>query len=413
MRIVLLCLAFVFAATSFAAAAPVLERVVMVSRHGVRSPIKTVDALNALTKRGWAAWPVAAGEMTDHGAKDLAIMADDLRATYAAKGVLPASGCPAPGALEVWADARDHRTRQSGDIWADRLAPGCKVVSRFKDGGDDALFDSGKSNACPIGLLTRAGALIAATRDTNGTLLTPADRHALQTLQGILAPDACNKLTLGICMVPETDASSATSVADLSLGATIAEGLYLEYEQGFPPAEVGWGKAASPETIATVMPVHEHGIDILRRTPQMAARRGAVLARTIVALLHGKPLPPDAPKLAPDAKVVMLAGHDSNLLYLAGILGLDWRLPDQPSVTAPDTTMAFELWHDPATDKRTVKVVIYAQTLGQLRDATPLDAEHRPDVVPVVPEVCGKDGDCALASFGAGVEQRLAKLCGG
>ena len=412
MRIVWFCLALAAAAPADLAAAPALEKVVMVSRHGIRSPLRSVAVFQALTKRGWPAWPVGPGEMTEHGARDLALMADYLRGVYTAAGALT-NACVAPGAPDVWADVADHRTRQSGDIFADHLAPGCKLSARHAaDGTADPLFDATKSNACPIGLFTAGRALLAATRGENG-LLRPEDRHALEVLQGILAPDACKEDGKGICLVPDADASRVTAATQLALGAMVAEGLYLQYAQGFPPADVGWGKAANPETIAAIIPAHERGIDLRRRTAVLAARRGALMARTILALLEGHSLPEGAPGLSPDATVVMLAGHDSNLLYMGALMGLDWQLPDQPSVTAPDTTLAFEVWRDAATGQRIVRVVVYAQTLEQLRNATPLDAAHPPDVVAVVPEACAATQPCALSTFTGAVERQLASLCGG
>lgn len=418
MRIVGLSLVLVLSLASDLAAAPVLERVVMVSRHGVRSPIRSVAVLESLTKRGWPAWPVGPGEMTEHGAKNLALMGEYLRGVYVAAGVLPAQGCPAKGALEVWADVADHRTRQSGEILADRLAPGCAVPApHAADGTIDPLFDATKTSACPVGALAAGRVLLDATRPDRD-LVRPEDRQALEVMQDILAPDACKAggqlASASVCLVPPVDASGLKAAAQLSLGSTIAEGIYLEYVQGFPPADVGWGKAGSPETIAAIIPAHEHGIGILRRTPLLAARRGAVMAQTILALLDGRTLPAGAPPLSPDSKVVMIAGHDSNLLYMAGVMGLDWHLPNQPSITAPDTTLAFEVWRDTVSNQKTLRIVVYAQTLAQLREGTPLDATHLPDVVPIVPDACaGASKGCALATFSADVTHRLASLCSG
>ncbi len=75
MKNLLAVLVAVLLAASPAAAAPVLEKVVILQRHGVRSPTKALE--------GWAQWPVAPGELTDHGAAALARMGDALHRHYA------------------------------------------------------------------------------------------------------------------------------------------------------------------------------------------------------------------------------------------------------------------------------------------------------------------------------------------
>lgn len=381
----------------------------MVSRHGVRAPIRPLETLEALTQRNWPKWPAGPGEMTEHGAAALSQMADFLRDTYRNKGLLPTPECPRQDAIQIWSDASDHRTRQSGEIFADHLAPGCGVRPRHASGiAPDPLFNASKTKACIAALPPAA----ASTRPKRIDL-SPEDLHALQTLQRILAPNACEPGGAGLCLVPDAGASDTKVASNLAVAAAVAEGLYLEYAQGFPKEEVGWGKAGSEATIAAVMPAYERGINFMRRNPIISARRGALLMKTILNLLQARTLPADAPALSKDASLVMIAGHDSNLLQAAVLMGLDWRLPDQPSVTAPDTTLAFEVWRDSDTSRRTLRVVVYAQTLRQIREGTTLDRANSPDVVPIVPDACAKAGvdGCELVTFVADVERRIAKLC--
>lgn len=50
----------------------VLERVVLLARHGIRSPTKPPQTLQAQTGHAWAQWPAAPGELTAHGKQALA-----------------------------------------------------------------------------------------------------------------------------------------------------------------------------------------------------------------------------------------------------------------------------------------------------------------------------------------------------
>src|SRR5262249_27446678 len=82
-----LSLALVLAIPAPASAAPALEKVVVLQRHGVRSPTKPVSDYAAYSPTPFAAWPVKPGELTEHGAAALARMGEALRAHYAS--VLP------------------------------------------------------------------------------------------------------------------------------------------------------------------------------------------------------------------------------------------------------------------------------------------------------------------------------------
>lgn len=59
-----------------------LERVVLVSRHGIRSPTKPLDKLEKKTRHTWTPWPVPPGEMTAHGQFDLGLMGQFLKSYY-------------------------------------------------------------------------------------------------------------------------------------------------------------------------------------------------------------------------------------------------------------------------------------------------------------------------------------------
>lgn len=384
-----------------------LERVVLVSRHGIRAPLRSNRIFRDLTRRGWPNWPGGAGEMTPHGADALAAMADYLRAVYTDAGLLPRGSCPVDGSLFVWADAADRRTRQSGTIWATRLAPGCGITAGSSARLPDPVFDSGKSGACRIGPVTAASSLWRAS--TPADLLTPPVRTALDRLQAIVAPRGCGLPGGGICLKPGPGDGRLRVAAKLALGGLTAEAIYLQYVEGFPPDQVGWGRAGDEAAIAAITPAHDEDLDLRKRTPLVAARHGAVLARAILSLLDGKD-PPGSPHVPAAAKLIMFAGHDSNLLYLAGVMGLDWRFPHQPSMTAPDTVLAFEVWRDPATGTRAVRIRAFAQSLDQLRRALPLDAAHPPDSVPVVPAACASSA-CTPERLRQGVEANLRKVC--
>jgi len=57
-----------------------LTRVIMLSRHGVRSPTQGPEELRKLAAREWPTWPVGPGELTAHGERGERILGGYFRA---------------------------------------------------------------------------------------------------------------------------------------------------------------------------------------------------------------------------------------------------------------------------------------------------------------------------------------------
>lgn len=330
------CAVLLFAAAGSVPAAEsggTLERVVIVQRHGVRSPTKPPAAYARYSSEAWPDWPVAPGELTPHGAENIRLMAAWLRGHYAGLGLLPAEGCPA-GRVSVWADGADERTRDSGQAFLDGAFPGCGLVAEHgPDGRKDPVFDAAQLACRPDPEASRQ-ALAAAERDL--------ESHRAEIAQA-------EKGLADILKLP------AGETLDLKTDASLAENLLLEYGQGMVPAQVGWGRA-SADDIAQVMALHNLSSALTRRTPYVAAHNGAVLARMVLAALKGEG----------DETLKLIAGHDTNLSNLAGILGVSWTLPGQPDETPPGGALAFELWRD-KQGHRSVKLAFFYQPLEDMR----------------------------------------------
>src|SRR3989442_15291427 len=99
-----------------------LQFVVILTRHGVRSPISPPDQINIYSAEPWPSWGVKPGELTAHGAKLIHQMGSYDRAYLVAAGLLQPSGC---------ADATHIRIRADVDsALAKQLALGPKQLCR-------------------------------------------------------------------------------------------------------------------------------------------------------------------------------------------------------------------------------------------------------------------------------------------
>jgi 4-phytase/acid phosphatase len=373
-------------------AGPRLERVVLVMRHGVRPPTQTNAELAKYADQPWPAWPVAPGELTPHGAETVRLMGESVRARYRAAGLLPASGCGLPGTVSVWADGADERTQRTGEVMAAALAPGCGVKAGWTDATPrDPIFGGPSTGECRVSPTAASESMKQAAAGPAGSMPIGG---AVARLQAIYAPKACAG-GAGTCFTAEAEKTAASGAMSgpFPQAAGLAEDILLEYADDKPMREVGWGRASLAD-IDSVMPIHERSFAIVRAATTLAADRGAPMVRVILGALRGEPVT-GGPQSGPATKLLVLAGHDTNLVLMASVFGLDWTLPGEPDATAPSTALAFELWTDRGAEY--VRPVVYYETLDQLRTLKPTRAR----ALPLTFKDCasGPMGSCPLETL--------------
>lgn len=371
-----------------AAEAPVLEKVVLLQRHGVRSPTKPPEAYAAYAGQAWPDWPVAPGILTPHGRRDIQLLAGWLRSVYG--GLLPAEACPAPSAVSVWADGGDERTRDSGQAFLDGAFPGCGLTAAHgTEEQVDSLFDGVSSGACPVDPAKAQQALAEALKKAEAEQ-APAIEAGKAALAEVLNPP--DRRFLQSADTAQIGKSGAKLEGPLAVSASLAESLLLEYAQAMPAGQVGWGRADAA-SLERILPLHNIASSLTRRTPYLASHNGALLARAMLARLRGR------------AALSVIAGHDTNLSNLAGILGVSWALPGQPDDTAPGTALAIELWRTAAGER--IKLRVFYQSLEAMRAEAPAPY----GAVAVEMPGCGPDG-CSLDAFIRRVEKAVPADCG-
>jgi len=350
-----------------------LQRVVLVMRHGVRPPTQSNADLAKYADQPWPAWPVAPGELTPHGAETVRLMGESIRAAYRAAGLLPADGCGPAGTVSVWADGADERTRKTGVAMAAALAPGCDVKAGWTDAQPrDPIFGGPATGECHVSPAAVAESMKQAAGGPAGSM--PVG-DAVARLQAIFAPKACAGGG-GTCFTAEAEKTAAAGAMSgpFPQAAGLAEDILLEYADGKPMREVGWGRARAAD-IGAIMPIHERAFAIIKDAKAFAADRGAPMVHVILGALAGKTVE-GGPQSGPETKLLVLAGHDTNLVLMASLFGLSWTLPGEPDATAPSTALAFELWTEGG--KAYVRPVIYYETLAQLRTLKPAHARALP-----------------------------------
>jgi 4-phytase/acid phosphatase len=154
----------------------------------------------------------------------------------------------------------------------------------------------------------------------------------------------------------------------LDLTSGTAEVFILQYAEGMPLDQVGWGRA-TPARIAAVSRLHALLFEIYARPRYMAARAGAPLAHRLLDTLGAA----DAPRLS------VLVASDTHIAALSGLLDLHFHLPGFGRDDAPPGgALVLEQVRDARSGQRYVRARYQAQSLDQLRALTPLSLRKPP-----------------------------------
>jgi 4-phytase/acid phosphatase len=380
-----------------------LRTVIVVMRHGVRTPIESETRSSAYNSQPWPTWPTEPGVLTPHGAEALRLLADFYRARY--PSLLHSASCEHPG---IYVEANTaSRTIASAKALLPGLSPQCDVKAHFftdrpnflfipsrnKDVDQERVRDAtlGRMANQPVWFTAAFARPLAEMHD----ILTDCDGPTCDRAK----PDFRNtRVQNGAAGARDPRVESP-----VVLGADFAENFLLQYTEGMPMSQVGWGRV-SRATLNDLMEMNTRYHDFMLRTPyeaQIAASNLAAHIRdTIVSATSGKPTTYQLGTIKDH--FILLDGHDSNLSWLGGLLRLDWVLPDQTfNATPPGSALVFEVRRKRETGVTTVEVLFISQTLDQIRDLRTLTGAEQPSIAPVFVPGCSG----AAPAFACSVEE--------
>ncbi len=390
-----------------------LKFVVIVSRHGVRSPTGKLDQLNQYSRQPWPAWSVPPGYLTEHGAQLMTLFGAYDRELLAAEGLLAPNGCADAEHIRIVADS-DQRTRETGKALAAGLAPGCAIeVSALPEGTADPVFHPLSAGiGSPDHML--AAAAISGRIGGNPQGVVEAYRPQLEALEEVLL--GCNpgvNCKGGDGPAPKSIFDIPSSLASgrgghlgelrtpLGTAASMAEDLLLEYTDGMDAAKVGWGRV-DLKKLRELMQLHTANVDINQRAGYVARMQSSNMlfhvVRSIEQAETGHPVAGALSK--PGDRLLILSGHDGNIAAIAGALELSWIIDGRRDDTPPGGALEFELWKQQGKEEYSVRTFYTAQTLDQMRNTAPLTLANPPERVPVFVPGCGRDdGSCEWGAF--------------
>jgi 4-phytase/acid phosphatase len=386
-----------------------LQLVIVLTRHGVRSPLTAQADLDKYSASPWPKWEVAPGLLTAHGYQLMKLFGAWDRTEFSASGLFTPTGCADSTHVTILADI-DQRTRETGKALSEGMFPGCNVVVHSQPNGvTDPLFSPRKAGVGHPDS-TIAAAAIAGRIGGDPDNLTDTYRPQLTALDRILSgcghlplnPQRTSIFDIPASLKPGSGDSPVAVRGPLVTSSTLAENLLLEYTQGMSDADTGWG-CLDAATLRFVMQANIAAWNYQDRTPTIARIYASNLLdhirRTMEQSVTGKPVSGAL------GKPVILVGHDTNIVTLAGALGIDWIADGRVDDSPPGGALVFELWRSPKSGPF-VRVAFTTQTLEQMRNAEPLTPTNPPAEAPIFIPACSRpDLSCSWESFAAAMRQ--------
>ena len=396
-----------------------LKQVTIVGRHGIRTPILPNSILNAFSALPFPTFPPSPGSsplgiavLTPTGAADETLLGGYFRLWLTNEGLLTGNDS---------ADANFVYLRANGTplivdtakAFAAGMLPAANV--NVNSNATDPLFN-------PVGagvaLLDYRTAVAAVNGRLGGNPQTGSSAYApeLALTRSVLLNYPVSQTpspvapggTLDVTLIPITIAAGNTSLPVTIGGLTdVVEAIdpfLMEYTDGLPAAEVGWGQLDAG-SISQINRLYDLLLDLEFRTPYLDGVQSSNLAshvvRTMVQVATGNATP--GALATPNTKVVILVASNTNITGLAGLFHLDWLLPSyEPDVAALGGALLFELRQSQSSGEYIVRASYVSQTMDQLRNQTPLTMNAAPASAPVFIPGCSIDNptfDCPLGTL--------------
>ena len=379
---------------------------IIVMRHGVRSQVSTNEEIGRFAAQPWPCWEVPPGYLTPHGRHLMVLLGAYYRETFAAQGLLTGRTDEDLKSIYFRADS-DERTVETARGLGLGLLPGAEPVVHAKaEGRIDPLFH-------PVGRPDRAlaAAAVRGRIGDNPAILGEANKPLFEMMQRVLFDGEMTppgKISPFVLPVPARPDQTTRAVDLRPLSGTVAafaEAFLLEYADGLPPQDVGWGRI-TPEMITQLLRLHSLYFDLIYRTFYQAQAEGSNLASHLLATLEQAASGQAVPGAigGRNGRLVVLVGHDGNVASLGGLLGISWRVPgSQEDPVFPGGGLVFEL-HRHRDGRFFVRTSYVAQTLDQMRFAPPLTPSNPPARAPIFVPGCSRAGpgfDAPLEQFEA------------
>ena len=355
-----------------------LERVVVLSRHNIRSPLSgSGSMLNEITPHEWFEWTSKSSELSLRGAMLETLMGQYFRLWLEDEGLFPENYQPEDGAVRFYANAK-QRTLATARYFSAGLLPVAIVPIE-----SHAEYDTMDPTFNPaITFLTDEYAQDA--------IAQIAEKGGVAGLEGIHAGllDAI-ELLMDVTDMNESEAYKSGKFGDLLTDKTtiqlevgkepamdspikkatsVADALTFQYYEEADDKAAAFGHDLTREDWLKLHSIVDAYVEVLYEAPLVCVNVAHPLLQEISDEMT-----------AEGRKFSFLCGHDSNVASVLAALGVEEY--DLPNTVEPKTPigvkLVFETWKS-GDGESFAKVRLVYQSTEQLRGIIPLSLENPP-----------------------------------
>jgi 4-phytase / acid phosphatase len=409
---------FTYASAADSAADSDLKFVFILTRHGVRAPLDSQQDFGKYSAQPWPKWDVGPGEITAHGRAQMEHMGAYYRARFVREGLLTGDSGKDEPAIYFRANS-DQRTIETARSLATTLIPGREPAVHARPIGDtDPLFRPLK---LPVGRPDRNLGVAAVLGRVGGDIrnLQTGEGAAFETLERILVGESrevpvgtLSLLSAPAAVVPGDRDNTVTLHGPLKLAGSMTDVFMLEYANGFPLSEVGWGRA-TPERISQLLALHAQWFDLVHGTNTCARAEGSNMTSHLLATLAQAATGKANPAAIGPAgqKVVVAVGHDTTQITVGSLLRLSWWLPaTNRNPVLLGGALVFELRERRRDHQPLVYAYYLSQSLEDIRNGIAPTLDRPPQVAAIFIPGCSEEGPgypAPLAKFATVVQQAI------
>ena len=410
-----------------------LKQVIVFGRHSVRSPVAPISLLNTFSVQPVPDFGVQqqAGILTANGRALETILGGYYRLWLTHEGVLTGDDAADAKLVYFRANVIERTIDSAKAFWTGFLPAAAENVQFLTPStARDPLFEPVGAGVAHLDQ-QKAIAAVMGRLGGNPQSLAAAYAPELGLARSILfgypagespAPptpeDKADVTAIPFAVTPGTN-GAPVDLGGLGMIGMAVDPFIMEYADGMPLDEVGWGQLTAGG-IAQTSRLYVLSLDLEFRTPYLDRAQSSNLASHVVrSMLQAATGSAETGSLGnPATKAIVLIASDVEITGLAGLFRLDWILPGYPAnYCAPGGALVFELRQSRRTGEYFVRASYVAQTLDQLRNRAALTLDAPPASAPIFIPGCSLTNtrfDCPLANFltaaQRAIDQRSADL---
>ena len=374
-----------------------LDRVVVLSRHNIRSPLSgSGSLLGEITPHSWFDWTSNPSELSLRGGILETIMGQYFRIWLEKEGLFPANYRPEDGAVRFYANAK-QRTLSTARYFSAGLLPVAEIPIEWH--GEYDAMDPTFTPALSFVTEEYARDVTAQIAEMGGESgfdgIRDGMKDALRLLMEVTDMEqsaAYQAGTYGHLLEDETSmiltaGNEPAMKGPIRTATSVADALILQYYEESDEEKAAFGHTLTEKDWQLLHSIVDTYSEMLFTMPLVSVQAAHPLLQELRFEMQ-----------AEGRKFTYLCGHDSNIASVLAAMGVrPYLLPDAVEQHTPiGCKLVFERWLN-ENGEAFYRVNMVYQSTKQLRGLTPLSLEEPPAVFPMQFEGAETNADGMMA----------------